>query len=85
MTVRLKGYAATRKRIYLRDEGICGRCGKFVPWDQYDLGHVLAQALGGTHEDANLQVEHKVCNRRAGQKLRQPGVGGLPWANPSRW
>lgn len=80
-----KGYTVTRQRIYLRDNAICARCGKHVRWDDYDLGHIVAQALGGGHEDSNLQCEHKACNRRAGQALRQPGVGGLPWALPSRW
>lgn len=83
--MRLKGYAATRKRIYLRDEGLCGRCGQHVPYHDYDLGHVIARVQGGGNEDSNLQVEHKRCNRRAGQRLRQPGVGGLPWSTPSRW
>ena len=83
--IRLKGYAATRKRIYERDMGMCRRCGLAVSWDQYDLGHIVARAHGGGNEDANLAVEHKRCNRQAGQRMRQPGVGGLPWSTPSRW
>ena len=76
---------AKRLRIYLRDEGVCGRCFKPVAWDDYDLGHVEAHALGGSNADSNLRVEHKRCNRVAGQRMRQPGVGALPHAEQSRW
>ena len=85
MTYHVKGGERTRRRIYLRDEGVCGRCGKHVPYDDYDLGHIIARAHGGTHGDANLRVEHRACNRRAGQRTRQPGVHGLPHAVVSRW
>jgi 5-methylcytosine-specific restriction endonuclease McrA len=77
--------ATTRRRIYVRDEGRCWRCGKAVRWEDYDLGHIQAQALGGGNEDSNLAVEHKRCNRVAGQRLRQPGIGALPCSSPSRW
>ncbi len=71
---------AQRARIYIRDGGLCRRCGKEVPYDAFDLGHIIARAYGGDSTDSNLSVEHKRCNRVAGQRMRQPGVGGLPHA-----
>lgn len=51
---------------------ICARCGRPVrPDEAWDVGHVVDQALGGTHHPSNLQVEHARCNRRAGQQLGQ--------------
>lgn len=85
MTIRLSGYAAKRLRIYQRDAGICGRCGLPAAWDDWDLGHIVDRFYGGSNEDSNLRVEHKSCNRRAGQRLRQPGVSALPAAREPRW
>lgn len=81
----MKGYTALRKRIYVRDEGRCWRCGQQVAWDDYDLDHIVARALGGSDDESNLAVTDKACNRRAGQRLRQPGVHALPHAERGRW
>ena len=46
----------------------CWRCGRtIVPGDPWDLGHVIARALGGTDDD--LAPEHRHCSRVAGGEL----------------
>lgn len=66
---RYRGTATWRQmrtRIWERDGGRCGRCGRLVvdgePWD---LGHLVPHAAGGPFEADNLQVEHVRCNRGA--------------------
>lgn len=54
--------------IRLRDQGRCGICGESVPGDQESLDHIVPLALGGTHEPANVQLAHRVCNSRKGAK-----------------
>jgi 5-methylcytosine-specific restriction endonuclease McrA len=54
--------------IRLRDRGMCGICGHVVASDQESLDHILPLALGGTHEPANVQLAHRVCNSRKGAK-----------------
>ncbi len=85
MGYTFKGYIATRKRIYERDGGMCGYCRQFVPWTQYDMDHIIPRAYGGKHEDGNLRTAHRSCNRRAGQRLRQPGASSMPYAQRGRW
>jgi 5-methylcytosine-specific restriction endonuclease McrA len=54
--------------IRARDQGRCGICGLAVPVDQESLDHIVPLALGGTHEPANVQLAHRVCNSRKGAK-----------------
>lgn len=56
--------------IRTRDEGLCGICGLAVPVEQQSLDHIMPLALGGTHEPANVQLAHRVCNSRKGAKER---------------
>lgn len=58
-----------RNRIATRDGWRCQLCGKKVsPTRAYphphsaSLDHILPLALGGTHEDSNLQLAHLYCN-----------------------
>ena len=74
-----------RRRIYEAYGGMCAYCGLFVEWRDYDVDHRIPRALGGGHEDGNLRVSHKTCNRRAGSRMVRPGASGLPrgveWAS----
>jgi 5-methylcytosine-specific restriction endonuclease McrA len=74
-----------RRMIYERDGGICAYCRTFVPWDQFDVDHIIPRAYGGKHEAGNLRTSHRSCNRRAGQRMRQPGASSLPYAERGRW
>ena len=57
------------KKIYKRDKGICGICGMYVPDDKDPSGiwtatidHIVPLSKGGTHEPANCQLAHRLCN-----------------------
>ena len=56
---------------------LCARCGlPVLPTDDWDLGHVVAQTLGGSSA-SGVRPEHRSCNRDAGRKLigwrKRPG------------
>lgn len=51
-----------RSDVYLRDNGICWVCNKFVELKDYDLGHLIDKCNGGIDEYENLAVMHKRCN-----------------------
>lgn len=72
-TVTSAEHKALRKALIarLRDGDPCPRCGKpmfraLARW--LDLGHVIDRARGGTLADG-ARLEHRACNRRAGQRL----------------
>ncbi|MCT3465886.1 HNH endonuclease [Lactobacillus delbrueckii subsp. bulgaricus] len=55
---------AKRKRIYVRDKGICAYCGKrleFKP-NGFHIDHIRPLAKGGNNEDSNLTVSCRECN-----------------------
>jgi len=57
----------------------CRRCGQLImPWDRWELGHVVDVADGGTAAQG-AWPEHSACNQRASRP--RPHSTGLP---PSR-
>ena len=65
---RRPGQADLREMIYLRDEGICGMCGKWVPLYEAILDHKTPYAKFEDKRNAdkldNLWILHKEpCNR----------------------
>ncbi len=52
---RPRGWAATRRRILDRDQGVCWICGR-PGADQVD--HKVPLAQGGTEDDSNLGAVH---------------------------
>ena len=78
----IRGWKATRRRVYSRDHGLCWVCGLQADADNFDLDHVIARQYGGEDKDYNLRVAHPSCNR--GRTPRAQKVR-LPWATPSRW
>lgn len=57
------------EEIYERDEGICGICFESVPFELATLDHVIPFTRGGMHQRANVQVAHRRCNIRKGNRL----------------
>ncbi len=60
-------------RVFERDGWVCQLCGETVNPDlrwpdpmSPSLDHVVPIARGGTHEYANVQLAHLVCNLRKG-------------------
>ena len=51
-----------RMAIYNKCKGKCGICGKFVPYDECTIEHIIPLAKGGTNMADNLQCAHRWCN-----------------------
>ena len=71
-----KEYKELLMKIYKRDGGICGICGKQV--DYYisspdplspTMDHIRPIARGGKHSEKNLQLAHRRCNSKKGAKI----------------
>lgn len=60
---------AQRRRIYLRDSGLCFHCGAEVAPDQSDVDHIVPWSAGGRTTDSNGVVSCPRCNRSRGNKL----------------
>lgn len=63
--------------IWDRDGGICQLCDEPIDpglaWPDpmsKTLDHVLPLATGGTHEPANVQLAHALCNCIKGDRIR---------------
>lgn len=68
-----------RKAIYERDKWKCQLCGKRIDRNavvpQYlaaTIDHVIPLANGGTHEPANVQAAHYICNVAKGSRETEP-------------
>lgn len=53
---------AERTTIYNRNKGRCAICGRFVPYDEFTVDHIIPLAKGGNNDLNNLQCACKVCN-----------------------
>jgi 5-methylcytosine-specific restriction endonuclease McrA len=71
----------TRKRIYVRDQGVCGLCHRDIGDALWEIDHIVPRAFGGGHEDVNLRLTHKLCNARRGDGRPR----GLPAARVRAW
>jgi len=73
----LRGHAATRQlnRIYERDRGICQLCFQFCSREEASRDHVIEWCVGGSSEDSNIVLAHKICNelksRNSGLSAKQ--------------
>ena len=93
MTIeRLRGRALQRQRerVWLRDQGLCARCGLITTFPSgFELDHRVALANEGTNDDDNMQVLHHECheaktNEDLGYKPKIAiGVDGFPIERPA--
>lgn len=51
-----------RVKVYNKNRGRCAICGKFVPYDEFTVDHIIPLAKGGTNKPENLQCTCKTCN-----------------------
>ncbi len=51
-----------REIVYERDNGICHICGKHVPWEDYNCGHIVDRCCGGSDRLSNLVCMCAYCN-----------------------
>lgn len=47
----------------------CGICGKYVADADLSFDHIMPLSRGGSHTQDNIQVAHKSCNFRKGNKV----------------
>lgn len=67
--------------VWDRDDGVCGVCGlpidRALAWPHKmskTLDHIVPLARGGTHEYANMQLAHAVCNARKNDSVCDEAV-----------
>jgi hypothetical protein len=66
----------TRRGVYLRDCGVCAFCGKWLPYAEATLDHVIPQSLGGPTRWENLVNACRRCNGRKAN--RTPAQAKMP-------
>lgn len=60
-------WSRVRKVVYIRDGGICMKCGRKVSPQHFHVDHIVPLALGGDEWDlANLEVSCPECNLQKG-------------------
>lgn len=57
-----------RTRIYERDRGKCGICGKAVKREEASVDHIVPLSKGGEHSYANTRLSHIRCNLVRGNR-----------------
>ena len=72
------GTKVSVEKLYERDKGICGICGRYVTRKQLAKGlanrdHIVPSSLGGTNHRSNLRLAHYWCNIRRGNGLPNNG------------
>ena len=55
-------------KIYTRDRGICGICGKVVHISKASIDHIVPISKGGAHDFSNVQLAHLKCNLKKGSR-----------------
>ena len=72
----------TRRNVMLRDEFLCGYCGRSGTSAQLTIDHVHPRSRGGPTQWANLVAACAPCNRRKGD--RTPQEAGMPLSKEPR-
>jgi len=57
------GWEVKRQGVYERDKGLCDVCGLRVDPSDYECGHIIDRACGGSNNMDNLVVQHWDCNK----------------------
>lgn len=54
--------------IYARDGGVCGVCDEPVDYPAFHIDHIIPKSMMGPDSPDNLQIVHRVCNSRKGNR-----------------
>lgn len=73
-----KGQDDRKEVVHQRDQGFCGMCGHFVPWEEAHLDHMIPRRDFGPPESGdrmeNLQILHRhPCHAMKTKRDRQGG------------
>ena len=61
--VKRKSFTSSeRVAIYDRNHGRCAICGRYVPFADFTVDHIIPISKGGTNNMDNLQCACKTCN-----------------------
>ena len=65
----LTDWERVRQVVYVRDGGICMKCGKKVSKHRFHVDHIIPLAAGGAEWDlSNLEVSCPECNLQKGTR-----------------
>jgi hypothetical protein len=66
----------SKRGIYQRDQGMCAYCGKWIPFDEASMDHIIPQSRHGATSWINLVNACKPCNERKAD--RTPAQARMP-------
>jgi 5-methylcytosine-specific restriction endonuclease McrA len=71
------------RRLLVSQLGLCVYCKADLVSDgmKYEIDHIMPIALGGLHEDSNLQLLCRSCNRRKHAKHPDVFAAEIGWAD----
>jgi 5-methylcytosine-specific restriction endonuclease McrA len=58
-----------RRVVWDRDEGYCRHCKMFVPFEDFEVDHIIPMSKGGDHSYSNVQTLCTPCNRSKADKI----------------
>jgi RNA-directed DNA polymerase len=65
---------------YDRQGGICPLCNEpIISLDEANLDHILPKSRGGSNDRENLQLVHRKCNTRKGNRDSIYPTFEVPW------
>lgn len=83
-----KDWEKVRARVFALHGRSCYRCGAYAN----TVDHIVALALGGTHDLGNLRPACEKCNKSTGATLgnklrgaRRDGSAGVQWRSSRDW
>lgn len=73
---KFRYYSVSAEQLVERDGPDCALCGEYVDFTlrspdplSPSVDHIVPRSLGGTHDPANLQLAHRICNTRKGVRI----------------
>jgi len=72
----------SRRGVYLRDQGICGYCLKYLSYNASTIDHIIPVSRGGNNTWQNAALACKECNNKKGAKT--PEEAGMKLHHQAR-
>lgn len=57
------------RKVWDRDDGMCGICGDPVAWDDLEVDHIWPRAKNGVEAYFNMRAAHEWCNQWKSDRL----------------